>query len=224
MGDQTDISPHGGLGRPASFVREEAVDAAMHLFWKKGFLAVSAKDLADAMGIQRSSFYNSFGTREAVFMEALRRYAAQAPDAPLDAVAPGQLVVPVLVSTFREICRVRAADAEARGCLVCNGIAELVGLEESVGPVLEEALRHRIVGIQRLLHQAVQQREVVPFVDELAAARALVAFLIGLNTISKVVRNERDLWKMCYHFLIGLGVTEASLGQGGSTPKRKNAR
>lgn len=211
MGDHTDMPSHGG-GRPAGFVREDAVEAAMNLFWKNGFLAVSAKDLADAMRIQRSSFYNSFGSREAVFMEALQRYAAHAPDAPLDAVAAGQLVIPVLVSTFREICRVRAADTEARGCLVCNGIAELVGVEESIGAVLEEALRRRIDVIQRLLRQAVRQRELASFGDELAAARTLVAFLIGLNTVSKVVRDERDLWHMCRHFLIGLGVPETALG------------
>lgn len=201
----------GRSGRPVGFVREEAVEAAMNLFWKKGFLAISAKDLADAMGLQRSSFYNSFGSREAVFVEALQRYSAQAPDVSLGNVAPGQPVVPVLLSVMRDVCHVRAADKEARGCLVCNGIAELVGVDESIGPLLGEAVAQRIDVIEQLLLQAVRQGEMAPFADAAIAAKTFIAFLIGLNTVSKVIRDEKQLWAMCRQFLTGIGVAEMAL-------------
>ncbi|HEY3326417.1 MAG TPA: TetR/AcrR family transcriptional regulator [Novimethylophilus sp.] len=211
MNEPAVASLNGKTGRPVGFVREQAIEAAMHLFWKKGFLAVSAKDLADAMNIQRSSFYNSFGSREAVFIEALRRYAEQSPDAPLDHVAPGQAVVPVLVSTLRRICHARAKDAEGRGCLVCNGMAELVGVEESIGPILEQAVKHRTSVIRHLLQQAISQGEIGMIENEDAAARAFVAFLIGLNTISKIVRDEGQLWAMCRAFLAGQRIPKAAL-------------
>lgn len=180
----------------------------MHLFWKQGFLSVSAKDLADAMSIQRSSFYNSFGSREAVFIEALHRYAAQAPDAPLHEFPLGHPVMPVLVAVLRQICRVRSEDVESRGCLVCNAIAELVGVDQAIGPLLEEAVKHRTVVFRRLLSQAVRQGEIGPLADEEAAAAGFTAFLIGLNTLSKVVRDEKQLWAICRQFLRGLGIAE----------------
>lgn len=192
-------------------MREQAIDAAMHLFWKQGFLSVSAKDLADAMSIQRSSFYNSFGSREAVFIEALQRYAAQAPDAPLHEFPLGQPVAPVLIAVLHEICRVRSADAEARGCLVCNAIAELVGVDQAIGSLLEEAVKHRTLVFRRLLIQAVRQGEIGPLADEEAAAAGFTAFLIGLNTFSKVVRDEKQLWAICRQFLRGLGIAEELL-------------
>lgn len=211
MNERSIAKPEGRAGRPPGFVREQAVKAAMNLFWKKGLLAVSAKDLAEAMNIQRSSFYNSFGSREAVFIEALRHYAGQAPDAPLDRIMPGQPVVPLLVSTLRRICYVRAKDAEGRGCMVCNGIAELVGVEKSVGPVLEQAVRQRTLAVRRLLRQAVSRGEIGALRDEAATARAFVAFLIGLNTVSKVVRNENQLWAMCREFLATQGIPRTAL-------------
>jgi len=194
-------------GRPTSFVRNEAIDAAMNLFWRKGFPAVSASELADAMSLQRSSFYNSFGSREDVFRAALERYATQSPDAPLDVVAPGQAVVPVLVSVFREICRVRAADHEARGCLICNSIGELVGVDPVLGPLVERAVAHRVSSFSRLIRQAVRQKEMTAPADVVATADACVAFLIGLNAVSKCVRSEKRLWAAARRFLIGIGVT-----------------
>ena len=87
-------------GRPAHFTRAEAIDAAMNLFWRQGYTATSTSDLADAMSIQRSSFYNSFGDRASVLREALAHYSAQAPDAPLDHIPPDEPVLPMLVSVF----------------------------------------------------------------------------------------------------------------------------
>lgn len=221
MSKQATAPPTGKSGRPAAFTREDAVNAAMNLFWKKGFLAVSAKDLADAMDIQRSSFYNSFGSREAVFQEALSRYAAQAPDAPLDTVQPGQPVIPVIVSVLRNVCRVRAADAEARGCMACNGIAELVGVEETLGPLLAIATKKRTAVIAQLLRQAVRQGEMTLSSKADTAAEVFVAFLIGLNTVSKIVRDEKQLWAMCRQFLLGLGVPKETLE---TIPKKAGQR
>lgn len=199
------------LGRPPGFARGDAIEAAMHLFWKKGYLPVSASDLADAMSIQRSSFYNSFGSREAVFREALSRYRGESPDAPLERVVTGQPVVPVLVAVFREICRARAVDKEGRGCLVCNGVAELVGVDQVSGRLIESAIKERAATFARLIRQAVDQKEIDPPADILATAQACVTFLIGLNTISKVVRNEKQLWASCRQFLAGIGIAERAL-------------
>lgn len=207
----SNLPPIGKSGRPVEFVREAAVESAMNLFWKKGFLSVSAKDLADAMGIQRSSFYNSFGKREAVFLEALSLYSTLTPDRPLHQVLPGQAVVPVVVSVMRNICHIRATDVEARGCMVCNGIAELVGVEESLGPLLESGVKRMTVVVENLLCQAVQQGEITLPENTGTVAETFVAFLIGLNTISKIVRNEKQLWAMCAQFLRGLGLPEEAL-------------
>lgn len=212
-------------GRPLAFAREDAIESAMQLFWRKGFSGATARDLASAMSIQRSSFYNTFDTREAVFREALRRYSTLAPDAALDDVQPGQPVVALLVSSLREICRVRAADTMARGCLVCNSISELVQVDEALGPMIASAVQARIVKVEGLLRQAEVQGELRVPTDIPGAARSFVAFLVGLNTISKIVRDERHLWATCEAFLAGLGVPreaiDAGRAVGGARPARR---
>lgn len=189
------------VGRPMEFDRDEAVRVAMNQFWKRGFEAVSVSDLAGAMSIKRSSFYNSFGGREAVFLEALETYLRASPDAALADVRPGQPVTPALRRAFREICRVRSADPDARGCLVINSIGELVGVNEKLSRRIEEALQNVVRLFEKLLRQAVDQEEIERPEDIRATAKAFVAFLCGLNTISKVIRDEGALWKMCDAFL-----------------------
>jgi AcrR family transcriptional regulator len=63
-----------GRGRPAVFDRAVALHAAMKLFWERGYEGTSFDDLIAAMGISASSFYNSFGSKEALYCEATQTY------------------------------------------------------------------------------------------------------------------------------------------------------
>ena len=62
------------LGRPKTFDRETALDAAMLLFWERGFEQTSVDELAAAMGIRTSSLYSSFGDKEELFLAAVDHY------------------------------------------------------------------------------------------------------------------------------------------------------
>lgn len=62
------------IGRPREFDRETALAAAMLVFWRKGFAAASMNDLCDAMGIRSPSLYAAFGSKEALYLEAIEHY------------------------------------------------------------------------------------------------------------------------------------------------------
>lgn len=63
-------------GRPRGFDYDEALDRAMHVFWRKGFEGASLNDLTAAMGIQPASLYKAFGNKRTLFEKALARYLA----------------------------------------------------------------------------------------------------------------------------------------------------
>jgi AcrR family transcriptional regulator len=63
-----------GRGRPVVFDRAVALVEAMKLLWERGYEGTSVDDLIAAMGISASSFYNSFGSKEALYCEATRSY------------------------------------------------------------------------------------------------------------------------------------------------------
>ncbi|RCX23683.1 TetR family transcriptional regulator [Fontibacillus phaseoli] len=62
-------------GRPRSFNRDEAIVAAMILFWEHGFESTSLAQLRAAMGdISAASFYAAFESKESLFCEAVNHY------------------------------------------------------------------------------------------------------------------------------------------------------
>ena len=61
-------------GRPREFDVEEALAAALHVFWEKGYEGASLTDLTEAMGITRPSLYAAFGNKEDLFKRALDLY------------------------------------------------------------------------------------------------------------------------------------------------------
>ncbi|GLY46597.1 TetR/AcrR family transcriptional regulator [Lentzea sp. NBRC 102530] len=62
------------IGRPRSFDADEALEAAMLVFWRHGYEGASLTDLTAAMGITRTSMYAAFGNKEELFRKALARY------------------------------------------------------------------------------------------------------------------------------------------------------
>jgi AcrR family transcriptional regulator len=62
------------IGRPREFDRNTALEAAMRLFWRKGFATASMNELCDAMGVRSPSLYAAFGSKEALYLEAMEHY------------------------------------------------------------------------------------------------------------------------------------------------------
>jgi AcrR family transcriptional regulator len=64
------------MGRPRTFDIEQALEAALAVFWRKGYEGASYADLVEATGVERPALYSAFGNKEALFLRALERYNA----------------------------------------------------------------------------------------------------------------------------------------------------
>jgi AcrR family transcriptional regulator len=65
---------NGKTGRPISFDKNAALEAAMLLFWERGYEGTSMADLTQTMGLNPSSIYAAFGDKHALFQLAVQRY------------------------------------------------------------------------------------------------------------------------------------------------------
>jgi AcrR family transcriptional regulator len=111
--------PRGG--RPRAFDPDQALDAAMHLFWEHGYEATSLAMLRGAMGLTPPQIYNAFSDKETLFRKALTRYHETETGFALEALSAP-------VSTREAIWRLLLGAAEAYskpgkpgGCLFVSG-------------------------------------------------------------------------------------------------------
>ena len=61
-------------GRKREFDEQVALNAAMEVFWQKGYAGASLSDLTASMGINKPSMYSAFGNKEALFIKATELY------------------------------------------------------------------------------------------------------------------------------------------------------
>ena len=194
------------MARPSGFDRDAAIETAMQEMWRNGYEASSVKAVSEKLGITRSSYYNAFGSREDLFKEALAVYFAQSPDAVLHGGLPDMPILVLLTRTFRAICKARAEDPEARGCLAVNSLSELDTLHDELGVMIANAVLHSAARLEDLLKLAVSAGELAEQTDVHAMALALRNLLIGLNLFSKALRDEQELWLTASTTLKALGL------------------
>ncbi|GMG84844.1 TetR/AcrR family transcriptional regulator [Paralimibaculum aggregatum] len=68
------------MKRARPYDRDTALDAAMLLFWRKGYHATSLKDLEAALAMKPGSIYAAFTSKEALYLAALERYFLRSRD------------------------------------------------------------------------------------------------------------------------------------------------
>src|SRR6266566_5151970 len=63
------------VGRPRAYDRDAALLAARDLFWEQGYERTSIADLEERTGLNRSSLYQEFGSKQKLFEASLECYA-----------------------------------------------------------------------------------------------------------------------------------------------------
>jgi len=168
------------VARTKTFDEEEAVAAAMRLFWRNGYAATTPQQLVDELGIGRGSLYNAFGSKRGLFERALRHYydhETQRLIETLEGLDPPKERLTAALSLV-----VAAAKEDHRGCLVANTAVELAGDAEIA------ALVRRIFDRQESAFRAVVEegRRTGDFSQDPAAAAALLlATINGIRVLAK---------------------------------------
>lgn len=62
------------MARATPYDRDQTLDAAMSLFWDKGYHATSLKDLEGALSMKPGSIYAAFQSKQNLYLLALEKY------------------------------------------------------------------------------------------------------------------------------------------------------
>ena len=187
-------------GRPREFDRDQALDAAMRLFWHRGYESTSLDQLKRAMGgLSAASFYGAFGSKEQLYRETLRRYLAThgLVVAPLhdDGLTPRE----ALEAMLRRSARMQTEAGLPGGCMVVLSATNMAPENGHLQALVATERGRTRDGIRRRVAQAIGSGELHPGTDAEGLATLVEALLVGMSV------QSRD------------GVTEAAINAAVST-------
>jgi AcrR family transcriptional regulator len=164
------------MGRHREFDVEKVLDAALCVFWRKGYEGASYADLVEAAGVERPALYSAFGNKEALFRQALARY-----DERYLGYIPEALALPTAREAAAHIL-VNAVDLNTRypdhtGCLGINGA--LAGSDEAE-PVRQALIDFRAAG-QARLRDRFERAKAEGDLPATAKPDVLAAFLLAVT-------------------------------------------
>jgi len=178
------------MPRFKEFDVNEALDAALQVFWKKGYEATSIQDLVDATRVNRASLYEAFGSKRKLFDKALDRFATG--DNNLErataSIEPG-------------LRRIRAAFdlaiaqsvSDVRGCMVVNAIVERAAEERKMRTLGRKAR----TGIEAFFTRSLEEARIRGQIREGHDIAALAAFLtnalFGLRVTAKTLPDPESI-------------------------------
>lgn len=134
-------------GRPRGVTPDQALDAAMRVFWAEGYDAASVDRLCRETGMPRASLYQDFGGKEGLFLAAIAHYVETRIGPVADALGPQGTLQSDLSAFFGEVVALATRDAATPGCLISCVLAEVAGANATFRKELDRrfsALEDRI--------------------------------------------------------------------------------
>lgn len=186
-------------GRPRSFDKAEALEKAMHIFWRDGYGDASLADLCSAMGLTKPSLYAAYGNKEALFLSALDRYMD-------DCIRPA--IEPLLFAdTARDGIRTLLRDSvnalcdgeTPLGCMIANSVG-YTSLTETPPPVSAA-----ILAASKETPNAIRARLIAANVsgDIDAKVTYFETLIAGLSTLARQGMSRDTLLKVVDTAFIG---------------------
>lgn len=181
------------MAKPAKFDRQEVINLATNLYWKKGFHATSMRNLQDEIDMRPGSIYAAFDSKDGLFKEALKNYTEMGinqihqyrkmHDSPLDAL---KAFVKVQVIDSQH-------DAPNGMCMLAKTIGELTDDNQELIDITKQHLGEIATEFVKLIEEAQELGEI----DKTKKAEDLATHvqiqIAGLRTFAKMSEDKNKL-------------------------------
>ena len=128
-------------GRPRTFDMDDALLAAMSIFWTKGYDGTSMRDLTKAMGISGPSLYAAFGDKRELYLKTIDRYADVDGCAPIIAFEAEEDVAKAVKGFLLSVIHHSTAQGDGpKGCFLASCVSTSVGVVEGVAERMTSAI------------------------------------------------------------------------------------
>ena len=184
------------------FNREDVLEKAIATFWQKGYHGTSMQDLVDAMGINRSSVYNSFGDKFNLLVESLRHYQEQQREISHTLIAES----PSAIESIRLILMafVDYQSDQPKGCFLTNCTTELGAVDRDMKGLLSENKESMHLFFKDLIIQGQKEGAIDATKDADVLSSFLFSSLQGLRVSEILSSDNQEVEKVIDHIIDSL--------------------
>jgi TetR/AcrR family transcriptional repressor of nem operon len=182
------------VARTKEFDPDVALQAALELFWERGYEATSMADLVARLGVARASIYATFGNKHELYLAALDRYREMRNPALTEELSQPGPVLPAVRAVIERFARESCEDpARLRGCFLTNSAVELAPHDAGAARIVEHGWNEMETNLTAALTRARAQGELPPDRDPQALARFLLVLFQGMRVAGKAAPRSGRL-------------------------------
>jgi len=181
------------IGRPIEFDPDVALDAAMNLFWRKGYESSSLHDLLVTMKLSKSSFYQTFNSKHDLFKDCFYHYHKMVIDnleSQLKQATSGKAFIENL---FHTIAAETVGKNARRGCLLVNTAIEFAQTDPEIAKLVSDGIDDLTDIFETAIKQGQQQHDITTTKDARTMAIYLVSSISGLRTMVKAGADRETI-------------------------------
>lgn len=181
------------IGRPREYDPAKALDAAMEIFWRRGYEGTSLNDLLIATGLSKSSFYQAFKSKHEVFRRALTRYCDDLTERLRNKLLASNsgwdFIESVMMTAVSEA---RESDCP-RGCMIVNVATEFSNRDARIGKLVADGVKRVTEIFSAAVKRAQKEGSIPAEKDPTLLGRYLLSSLSGLRTLVKAGNSHTSI-------------------------------
>ena len=187
------VSPSRPRGRPRAFNRDEALRAAGLTFWRLGYEGASLVDLTAAMGITPQSLYAAFGSKAALYTEALSLYQAEAGQFTARALAEEPTVVATFTRILLESATQFTCSDQPNGCMISTATLACAEAHRPIADTVAGLRGATLSAFEARVSRGISLGDIDPGADPAALARFVGAIIQGMSVQARDGASESEL-------------------------------
>ncbi|MGB3464742.1 MAG: TetR/AcrR family transcriptional regulator [Cyclobacteriaceae bacterium] len=172
------------MPKNVTFDREKILQSLVPVFVKNGYNGTSMQDIVDTTGLNRSSIYNSFGDKQALYTAVLAYYSGRQIQIKTDILKIDDNVKTALRKFFEKLFLREADPDNTDGCLLTNCSLEMGQSDAGIRNILLNSKEIMIKNFSEILELGLQKEDIKADIDPRQYASFLYNNLQGLRVLN----------------------------------------
>ena len=183
------------MARTRQFDERQALQAAMLVFWEKGYDGTSINDLEQAMGLNRTSIYNAFGNKGALFERVMTCYKESVMADLFARLDSAQNIREGIKRMLNGALDIHFDEDNPGGCLVVLSVMESGQHDAQSIAGMQQTMQELKSALQSRISKAKKSGELSGDLDAGATATTIATTMAGMMVMGKANTSKAALKK-----------------------------